>query len=576
MSKKVQKKARRHAPRDETIRAGILERAVRLLERHAVVLAVSLVLIASVRIVATYWVFNHVVDEPAHISSGLEYLSRKTYSYDWEHPPLARAMAALGLYVAGERLSFPPGLHLKRDPQEGMGVLYQSGHYERNLALARLGVLPFFWLACAVLFLWTARYFGRAAAVIAVLLFTLLPPVLAHAGLATTDMALTVFVPAGFLTLLFWAERPSALRSVGLGAVVGLGELCKFSMVPFLAAATLMALAAHYVAARPAGSEIRRFLRSHLPSLALAVVVCLFVIWGGYRFSYGMSTAFSFRVPAPEMVTGMHWVMVHNRRGHASYLLGQAGNTGWWYYYPVALAVKTPLPVLLLLSLGTALCIKRRAELAYRLPAALAVGILGLSLFSRINIGVRHVLPVYGAVSIMAANAVLWLVERSKRARWPGWALAVLLVWLAAAGARQHPDYLAYFNELVGKEPEKVLVDSDLDWGQDLKRLGQRLQELGATHVYLAGLSAGVFPYLRTAHGFPPILEIDPKVPLPGWTAISPTAWKALWPEIKGYRDTTLWVDYAKPRERVGSILLFYVPPPQPSAQAPPAQPGGR
>jgi hypothetical protein len=150
----------------------------------------------------------------------------------------------------------------------------------------------------------------------------------------------------------------------------------------------------------------------------------------------------------------------------------------------------------------------------------------------------------------------------------------VLLVWLAAAGARKHPDYLAYFNELVGSEPEKVLVDSDLDWGQDLKRLGKRLRELGATHVYLAAISPGIFPYLRSTHGFPPILEMDPKVPLPGWTAVGPTAWKALWPKIKEYRDTALWVDDAKPRERVGSILLFYVPPPQPGAQAPPAQPG--
>ena len=576
MSKKVQKKARRHAPQNETIRTGILQRALPLLERHAIVLAVSLVLIASVRIVATYQDFNHVVDEPAHISSGLEYLSRKTYSFDWEHPPLARAMAALGLYVAGERLSFPPGLHFKRDPQEGMGVLYQSGHYERNVALARFGVLPFFWLACAVLFLWTKRYFGKAAAVIAVLLFTLLPPVLAHAGLATTDMAVTAFAPAGFLMLLFWAERPTLLRSVGLGLVVALGALCKFTMAPFLAAAALMALAAHCVTARPSVAEVRRFLGSHLGPLALAVVVCLFVIWGGYRFSYGMSTAFSFRVPAPEMVTGMHWVMVHNRRGHASFLLGQAGDTGWWYYYPVALAVKTPLPVLLLLGLGVGLLIKRRAQPAYWLPAAFSLGILVVSLFSRINIGVRHVLPVYTGVSIIAANAVLWLLERSKRARWPGWALAVLLVWLAAAGARKHPDYLAYFNELAGKEPEKVLVDSDLDWGQDLKRLGKRLHELGATHVYLAAVSTVYFPYLQTAQGFPPILEMDPKVPLPGWTAVGPTAWKALWPKIKEYRDTALWVDDAKPRERVGSILLFYVPPPQPGGKAAPAQPSSR
>lgn len=545
----------------------MLQRAVPLLDRYAMFIAVGLVLIASLRIVSTYWVFSHVVDEPAHISAGLEYLSRKTYTYDWEHPPLARAMAALGVYLAGERPSFPPGLHFKVDPKEGLPVLYDSGHYERNLVLARFGVLPFFWLACAVLFLWTARYFGKAAAVIAVLLFTLLPPVLAHAGVATTDMALTAFAPAGFLMLLFWAERPTLFRSIALGVVIGLGELAKFTMLPFLTAATLVVLAAQYAIARPVREEVGRFLRSHLGPLALAAVVCLFVIWGGYRFSYGMSTAFSFRVPAPEMVKGIHWVIAHNRRGHASYLLGQAGNSGWWYYYPVALAVKTPLAVLALLGLGAVLFVKRRAELAYRLPVAFALGILVPSLFSRINIGMRHVLPVYMGVCIIGASAVLWLIESSKRARWPGWALAVLLVWLAAAGARQHPDYLAYFNELAGDEPEKILVDSDLDWGQDLKRLGTRLHELGAIQVYLAAVSTANFPYLQAGLGFPTILEMDPKIPLPGWTAIGPTAWKAMWPEIKNYHDTSLWVDDAKPRERVGSLLLFYVPPPQTSGK---------
>jgi 4-amino-4-deoxy-L-arabinose transferase-like glycosyltransferase len=84
--------------------------------------------------------------------------------------------------------------------KEGAKILYTGDHYDRTLALARLGVLPFFWVACAMVYWWGRRYFSRAVAVVAVFLFTFLPPVLAHAGLATTDMALTAFMTAWFVT----------------------------------------------------------------------------------------------------------------------------------------------------------------------------------------------------------------------------------------------------------------------------------------------------------------------------------------------------------------------------------------
>jgi hypothetical protein len=533
-----------------------------LLERHAVVIAIGLVLIASVRIVSTYWVFNHTNDEPAHITAGIEYLDKKTYDYDREHPPLTRIMVGLGPYLAGVRYVVPPGLNIVHDPRKGLETLYSSKHYDRTVALARLGVLPLFWLACAVTFIWAARYFGKPAAVIAVLLFTLLPPVLAHAGLATTDMAPTALAPAGFLMLFFWSEHPTVARSLALGLVVGLGIASKFTMMPFLAATVLAALALRLLVARPAFGEIRAFLRSHTPPFALAAVVCVLVVWAFYRFSFGRpSEVLGFRVPAPEFVWGLKFIWEHNKGGHPAFLLGMASRTGWWYYYLVALAVKTPLPVLMLLGLGIALAIRRGREAAWRLPLAFPLGILLFSLSSHVNIGVRHVLPVYVAFSVLAALAVLWLMELSRTARWAGWALAVLLIWLAAGGAWKHPDYIAYFNELVGNEPEKVLVDSDLDWSQDMKRLGRRLRELGARQVCLVSMP-DMFPYLESEHGFPPLVETDPKAPQPGWTAVGPTAWKAVWPNLKHYQgDMGLWFDHERPRERVGSMLLFYVPP---------------
>jgi hypothetical protein len=272
------------------------------------------------------------------------------------------------------------------------------------------------------------------------------------------------------------------------------------------------------------------------------------------------------------LFSGIQTVLKHNREGHPAFLLGKTGRAGWWYYYPVALAVKTPLPLLILLGAGLVLAIRRRREPAWRLPVAFAFGILVFCLSSHINIGVRHVLPVYVAFSILAALAVLWLIELSRTARWAGWAVGVLLIWLAAGGAWKHPDYIAYFNELAGSEPERILVDSDLDWGQDMKRLGRRLHELGAQQVYLVSMP-DIFPYLESRHGFPRLMEADPKTPQPGWTAVGPTAWKAIWPLLKHYRgDTSLWFDHERPRERVGSMLLFYVPPPKTAGSTQPTE----
>src|SRR5205085_12510447 len=156
-------------------------------------------------------------------------------------------------------------------------------------------------------------------------------------------------------------------------------------------------------------------------------------------------------------------------------------NTGWSYFFPVALAVKTPIAWLLLLIYGAALCLARRARVVYLLPLAFSLGILLPSMTSHVNIGLRHILPIYVGLSILAAVGLASLIERAQTARWAGVAAVALVGWLTVTGAMRHPDYLAYFNEFAADHPERILVDSDLDWGQDTIRLARRLKELGAT-----------------------------------------------------------------------------------------------
>jgi hypothetical protein len=546
-------------------------RRVRLaawIERHAVATAVVLVAFASLRIAATYTVFNHTIDEPAHIACGIEWLQKGTYTYEAQHPPLARIAAGLLPYLAGRRMAekalAPNGeLVFPAMYQQGAIELYGDNHYDRNLALARLGILPFFWIAAAVVFLWGRKAFGNLTAVTAVFIFTFVPSILAHGGLATTDMALAAFVGASFFTGLLWAERPDVRHSLLFGVCTALAVLSKFSSLLFVPGVFAAALLWHLgIVRRPSGSERWQLVRTRALPFAIAIVTGILVVWAGYRFSFGPSGFGNLKLPAPQLFAGIREVAEHNAKGHPAYLLGMRSMHGWWYYYPVALAVKTPLAVLALFAAGVVALLRRfrTAHADSCLPLMFFLGILIPALFTHVNIGVRHVLPIYFGISLTAAAGAVWLWENAPRQRWTGWTLGVLLLWLAATSILNHPDYIPYTNALAGDHPENVLIDSDLDWGQDMKRLSKRLHELGARQVAFNPL---IVAYLEAVHGFPRIEPMYADEPSPGWNAASITVMKAQRLGLgEEHPEIQIWTDRIPPTERVGkTTYLWYIPP---------------
>jgi hypothetical protein len=529
-------------------------RSLSFLERRSLAISLTLVLIASIRIIATYTVFSRTSDEPAHIACGMEWLDKGVYRWEPQHPPLARVAAALGPYLLGIRSQGTVKRNLFSMTYEGIAILDRDQHDDLTLALARLGILPFFWIACLVVYWWGKRYFGAAVGAVSVFLFSFLPPVLAHAGLATTDMALTAFLGAAFLSGLVWTGQPTPAHAVWFGACTGLAVLSKFSCLVFLPASVAAALAWHVFSERPKMAWLARAVKERLPSFGLAVLVACLLIWAGYRFSFGRG------LPAPELYSGIQTVIMHNTEGHPGYLLGERSTTGWWYFFEVALAVKTPLAFLILLGFGVALALRRQPR--YRrpwLPLAFAGGILLAGVFSRINIGLRHVLPVYIGFAVLTAVAVVRLWELAETRKWVRIGLPLLVVWLAGSSLLSHPDYLAYFNELGGSEPEKILVDSDLDWGQDLKRLARRLHEAGAREVAFLPLTLGDIEHEM---GLPAIQGMDVQRPSPGWNAVGVTCWKELRLGLGDkHPEAALWPDRIEPTERVGkSVLLYYFP----------------
>jgi hypothetical protein len=231
--------------------------------------------------------------------------------------------------------------------------------------------------------------------------------------------------------------------------------------------------------------------------------------------------------------------------GHTAYLLGRHSFHGGWYFFPDALSVKTPLALLLLAAIGA---FNRKA----RVPAVLCGVILLINLPTSLNIGVRYMMPLFPLLALTAAAGTMRLWN------WRRPAAAALLTWVAVSAAMAHPDYIAYFNELAGSHPERILVDSDLDWGQDMRRLSDELRRRGVNYFHMACLYTGD----DTRLGLPNWDGLEPYKPVTGWVAVSQTmlhnyGWMVA--QQQGRKDLAFaWLDPYQPVARVGKSILLY------------------
>ncbi len=525
-----------------------------VLDRYAGWIAIVLVLIASARIVATYDPLSHTIDEPAHIACGMEWLEKHTYTFEAQHPPLTRVMSALVPWISGSRGHGEKGMY-----EDGIAILFANGGEEKILSRARLGILPFFWIACWVTFACTRWIAGAASAVVSVFLLSMTPGMLAHAGLATTDMGLTAMLWLALYTGWRWIETPTTLGTCAFGAATGAAILAKFSTFAFLPAIALFGLLFWFFWQRESFPSTVARVRARLPQFGIAVGVSLFVVWAGYLFSFGSAPYFPFSVPAPELFRGIEEVSKHDKLGHLTYLMGSVNTVGWPSFFVIALGVKTPLAVLALGLAGFGLMLVRKffGPRGWIVPSTILGILVFSSFFSQIKIGTRHVLPVLVGLAIAGGGASIWLCRRVNGARTAQAAVAILLVTVGVNSIAAHPDYIAYFNAIAGSQPQEFLIDSDLDWGQDTKRLARRLKEVGATEVYYNQFGAGD---PRKMYGFPPIKPLDVNGPKPGWNAVNITPMKlGLWQGARYAYDPGFhfWPEQTAPVERVGRGILL-------------------
>lgn len=527
-------------------------------------MALLAVVFSTLLIVSSYKYFNQTWDEPAHIGTGLEYWSQGKYELDPLDPPLPRISAALGLYLLGLRSQGDPNPWV-----EGDRVLETAKNRDYALALARAGLLPYFLLACFLVW-WRARaWLGEWPAAAAIFFFAICPPLMGHAGLATTDVC---FAAVFFLAMDRWAaviSVPTFLNYFFAGAATGLAIFAKLSAIPYLGLCLVFLYAIWY---------FRTKQLPHWRGLLLAASGIILVLAIGYRFAIGpiatsdpksqtsvaalVARSGHFRSPVQFMVNhvplypfwqGFHFIVRFSHTKPEVFLLGKNYPHGVFYFYIVGLLAKTPLAFLIMALAGVVIAVLwyRRTHDFY-IPVIFA-GILGPFLFasaSHVNLGVRHVLVIFPFAALLIALAckAAW-EEHGKLKPFLRAGLLLLISWEIVTTVRTYPDYLAYFNEIAA--PNAAWIDvTDLDWGQDLKRLIVETHRRQVNQLWISYSGWAKFDMEK----LPPWNELPSSQPVKGWVAISEVNFQA-------HHQSYAWLDAYKPVTEVGrSIRLYWIP----------------
>ena len=556
-------------------------------ERHYRLGAILLLSLMAAVQLACALLDSQVVDESYHLTAGYEFLKTGKLNAETEHPPLAQAVSALPLLFLGLREPRAAGPHYT-EAQRDIDFVYHNNAPADRILLAARCVHILFPLALGwLLAWWMRRYFGAKAALAALTLLVFDPGFLAHGHYATTDVpgALGFFAACLSWHAFLRSGRPRHAALCGVAAALAMAT--KYSAILlFPTFVYLYGLAWCRQAGLPGKPPFRYSLRHMTTGLAMVALTMAPVLYVAFGFEAGPLVTLSgprepgpgwaqapaalrwvaekIPIPAPSMLHGLFMLTRHDLGGHVAYLLGQPGVNGWWYYFPVVLAVKTPTGVLLLLALAMAAVAAamlhggaaklRRLPLEWHVLVFPPLFYLFIAMRSHIDIGLRHILPLC-PFAMAGIAAVLFADVR--RQRFFSRAAAICLALAVVESAAAFPRYLAFFNLPSGGSAQgwRYVVDSNLDWGQDGKRLQSYVARRGIARVCLAGFSATPPEY----YGFPvlPLPSGREQALAAGCVVAASITHVVEWPY---WGPEFAWLAHTQPTDRVGDSFWIYDP----------------
>jgi 4-amino-4-deoxy-L-arabinose transferase-like glycosyltransferase len=473
-------------------------------------------------------------DESCHIYAGYSYWTRADYGMNPEHPPLVKLLATLPLLPM--HLSSPP---LRGGDFKVEAFLNGNDFVYRNqvpgdtmLFRVRMAASVLTVLLALLIFLAAREMFNTGTAFIALILFVFDPNILAHAAYVTTDIGLTCFLFATVYAFYRYTRKPTWPRLLLTALAAGLALVTKHSAIlvfPILfLIATAELISRHYQkkeTAEAAQSAARTALR-YLGAFMVIGLVSVAILWGFYGFRYAARPGgLALDPPLAQYVHGIHHpfeapVISTFARFHLlpeSYLygltdvrqvadfmstsvLGKVYPHGQWFYFPAAFVIKTPLVLMFLLLLAVLLVppLSSIRDLAFlSIPP---VFYFAVAMSTGLNIGLRHILPIYPYLFILAGAAAWSLVLRDRR--WL-YAVAALLIFNIASSLHSRRSYIAYSNELWGGPAHtyQYLTDSNADWGQQLISVKHYLAQHNPHQCWFAYFASVIDP--ATAYNIP-------------------------------------------------------------------------
>lgn len=498
------------------------------LEKRWKLIALLLLLLMFVLEISSALTESQIIDEGVHLTAGYSYLINRQIELNPEHPPLVKLISAAMVWPLH---SVFPWHDLKDANQWDVAgkFFYDFGNQaDLILFLGRLPIMFCSLLLGWLIFKWAKKISGVKAGLFALALFVFDSNILAHSRYITTDIAVSL----GFLATLYYfcqyCEKPKTKNLFILLFIFAFAQITKFSTLilwPIIIIATFFSK----LKARQAGK--------------LIIGLMLATFWVVFIFYFG---------DINQYYEGLQLLADHEKYGHYTYLLGDYENYFRWYF-PITFLVKTPLTTLLLILIAAVIFIAKNAHIRCLRLISLDKYLIFLfpilyfiiSMINKINIGIRHLMPMYPFLFIFIAMVIFHPQFKNKIIKIIS---AALLLFFIIESMIIYPNYLGYFSLLVGgpSHGHKYILDSNLDWGQDLKKLKKYLARSNISQpIYLAYWGKASPDYYQINY-----LPLAPNIKK-GLIAISMQ-------NIMGEDKAYAWLLEKKPFAKIGSSIYLY------------------
>jgi len=581
----------------------------------------------------------NTMDELAHTPAGYSYIVKQDMRLNPEHPPLLKDLAGLSVWlgskITNDPVYFPDQVKPWTEDLNGQWdfgrefLFRNNNNADKIILLARLPMLLFMIVLGFYVFRWARELYGNTAGVSSLFLYSLSPAFIANGRLVTTDV---VAAAAFFISIYYfmkWIKNTNTKTLIIAGIVFGLALLSKFSLV---------LLIPYFIFIIIVWMIINRKFLKPIIGLALIGLIAMALVWPVYQFHVWNYPAekqfadaeanlktFGNRIladpviwasdkpilrPYAQFFTGFLMVFQRAIGGNTTYFLGEISRTAWPHYFPFVFLIKVPLPLLLLMLISLIYVLSQsriKKMFKYQVFKRLRLFLKKyftefalltffaiywyISITSNLNIGIRHVLPVFPIIYILISGQIeKWLNDYSgpflekiklnskkefKNVKMITWShfityakytiIIILFAWYAFGTINIYPNFLSFFNESIGGPSQgyKYVNDSNLDWGQDLKRLATFVDDNDIDKIYVDYFGGDSLEY-RLGDKYQSWWgDRDPKeLPLDSWLAVSATFLQGGRgvpnPEYKEKTGYYNWLTQYEPVTVIGNSIFIY------------------